>query len=591
MSVDLQRLTGLMQEGNFSELERQAREILQRQPESGIAWQWLALSLSSQGKDARSALGRAVQYMPGDATAHNNLGNALARAGQFDDAIASYKRALSLRPHFYEARKNLAQALDGLGSEWAAMNRWHDAAGCHQQALDIDPLFFEAYCNLGNALRSAGQIGRALECYDRTLQIMPQFAEAHCNRAIALRLLGRGTEARAACRTALETNPRFASVFIVLGELSADSGEFAEAERYFQQALSIAPEQPEAWAGLAGLRAMTEADAAWISQAKGLTARPLPPQKLAVLEFAIGKCLDDLRDFDQAFAHFQRANEAQRRCRPPHDRQGLTRIVDSIMHGWGSGSIADARRHSNDSARPVFIVGMLRSGTTLAEQILASHPGVVGAGEMSFWSEAFAASSASDALSPQHESVLSHLADEYLGQLDRQAPNALRVVDKMPTNFAFLGLIHALFPRARIIHMQRHPLDTCLSIYFQNFDAAVSYANDLEDLEHYYQEYLRLMAYWRSTLPLEVMLEVPYEALVAEQESWSRRMIDFIGLPWDACCLDFHRLRRTVLTASKWQVRQKITRSAVGRWRNYASHLGPLQRLASVATAARLNCE
>ena len=267
MSVDLPRLTALMQQRQFPELERQALQVLQRCPESGVVWQLLAVALSSQGKDARPALARAVQTLPGDATAHHNLGNALARAGQFSDAIASYRRALNLRPNFIEARNHLAQALDGLGGEWAAIGHWLEAAACHQQAIDIDPNFFEAHCNLGNALRSAGQLERSLDSYDRALHLMPQFAEAHCNRALALRLLGRAAEARNACRSALEINPRFAPVFIVLGELSADGGQFAEAERHFRQALSIAPELPEAWAGLAGVRAMTAADADWISQA------------------------------------------------------------------------------------------------------------------------------------------------------------------------------------------------------------------------------------------------------------------------------------------------------------------------------------
>jgi tetratricopeptide (TPR) repeat protein len=591
MSVDLQRLSALMSQGNFAELERQAITILERRPEAGIVWQLLSVSLSAQGKDARTALSRAVQYMPGNATAHNNLGNAQARTGQFVDAIECYLRALKLRPDFIEARNNLAQAHDGLGSELAAKGRWVEASVSFQQALDIDPKFFEAHCNLGNALRSAGQIRQSLESYHRALEITPRFAEAHCNRAIALRLLGRAAESQAACRNALEINPRLAAAFIVLGELSADGGDFAAAQRHFQQAIAIQPEVPEAWAGLAGLRSMSGADADWLSHARAIAARPLPAGKLAVLEFAIGKYLDDVREFEQAFAHFRAANEMQRRYRQPHDREGLTQIVDAIIRGHDAQWIAEARRNASDSLRPVFIVGMLRSGTTLTEQILAAHPAVFGAGELPFWSNAFTELRTAGRSPPLRDAALSRLTVEYLQVLGGVSPGALRVVDKMPTNFAFLGQIHALFPRARIIHLQRDPLDTCLSIYFQNFDAAITYANDLGDLAHYFQEYQRLMQHWRALLPADALLEVPYEGLVADQESWSRRMIEFIGLPWDPACLEFHRVRRTVLTASKWQVRQKISNTAVGRWRNYANHLGPLRDLASAATAVRSNCE
>jgi tetratricopeptide (TPR) repeat protein len=591
MSMDLQRLSALMSQGKFAELERQALTILERRPESGIVWQLLSVSLSAQGKDARTALSKAVQYMPGDAAAHNNLGNALARTGQFVEAIECYRRALKLRPDFVEARNHLAQANEGLGSELAANGRWHEAAVNFRQAVEIDPKFFEAHCNLGNALRSAGQIGRALQSYDRALQIMPQFAEAHVNRAIALRLLGKAEESQAACGNALEIEPRFAAAFIVLGELSADGGDFAAAERHFRRAIAIEPEVPEGWAGLAALRAMTQADADWVSHATAIAARPLAPRKQAVLEFAIGKYFDDVREFEQAFAHFRRANEAQKSCRPPYDRRGLVRTVDAIIRDQDAQWIAAAQRNASASPRPVFIVGMLRSGTTLAEQILASHPAAFGAGELPFWSNALNELRTAGSPTPPRDAALGHLSVDYLRLLDSVSSDALRVVDKMPTNFAFLGVIRAVLPHARIIHLQRHPLDTCLSIYFQNFDAAISYANELGDLAHYYREYRRLMQHWRGLFPADVMLEVPYEELVSDQESWSRRMIEFIGLPWDPACLEFHRVRRTVLTASKWQVRQKINSAGVGRWRNYARHLGPLQDLASDATAVRSNCE
>jgi hypothetical protein len=150
----------------------------------------------------------------------------------------------------------------------------------------------------------------------------------------------------------------------------------------------------------------------------------------------------------------------------------------------------------------------------------------------------------------------------------------------MPANFLYAGLIHAALPRARFIHMQRHPLDTCLSIYFQNFFNVSPYANDLGNLGHYYGQYLQVMAHWRATLPPATMLEVPYEGLVEDAEGWSRRMVDFIGLGWDPKCLDFQRTDRVIITASKWQVRQQISASSVGRWRNYEQYLAPLRHLA-----------
>jgi len=226
---------------------------------------------------------------------------------------------------------------------------------------------------------------------------------------------------------------------------------------------------------------------------------------------------------------------------------------------------------ADTSERAVLIVGMPRSGTTLAEQILAAHPAAFGAGELMYWSDVAAQGSAARASRA--------LAKDYLQQLGQRAGAALRVIDKMPSNFLHLGLIRNALPRARIIHLQRDPVDSCLSIYFQHFEGFHSYANDLEDVAHLYREYRRLMAYWRVSLPEGAMLEVPYEALVGDPEHWSRKMLEFIGLPWDPRCLEFHRYERTVMTASQWQVRQPINRASLERWRHYQEYLGPLRSL------------
>ena len=229
---------------------------------------------------------------------------------------------------------------------------------------------------------------------------------------------------------------------------------------------------------------------------------------------------------------------------------------------------------------------MPRSGTSLAEQILASHPAVFGAGELSFWKIASLKVGSAALESGFDGIVLARLADDYLQLLTRLSPGESRVVDKMPANFAHLGMIHAALSNARFIHMRRNPIDTCLSIYFQNFHVAHSYANDLADLAHYHQEYELLMQHWRSILPPSAILDVPYEGLVAEQEMWSRKMVDFVGLPWDPACIDFHQTNRRVSTFSKWQVRQKINKTSVERWRNYAPFVGPLMRLTDPGDAA-----
>jgi hypothetical protein len=254
---------------------------------------------------------------------------------------------------------------------------------------------------------------------------------------------------------------------------------------------------------------------------------------------------------------------------------------------------------------------MPRSGTSLTEQILASHPQVFGAGELPFWDVAYAglekatepdgpaataraataravtasaaaaAGSAGATDDDAASAAVARLAADYLERLGRieGAGGCSRVIDKMPANFLYAGLIHAAFPNARIVHMQRHPIDTCLSIYFQNFFSMGPYANDLGNLAHYFREYRRVFAHWRSVLPVGVLLEVPYEALIGDQEPWSRALLEFIGLPWHPKCLDFHETERVVITASKWQVRQKMHAASAGRWRRYERHVGPLLEL------------
>jgi tetratricopeptide (TPR) repeat protein len=566
--------TALLDIGQPDEAAASCRRALEIQPDFAQAHSNLGSALLELGQcdAAVASYRRALEIKPDHAATLDGLGNALRGLWRLEEAVSSYRRALLLKPDFAEAHNNLANALLDLGQS-------DDAAVSYRRALLLKPDFAEAHNNLGNVFRGLGQLDAAVSSYRRALQIKPDFAEAHSNLGIALRLQGRTVEAEASCRRALEIHPNSASTISVLAESLADKGQFAEAEELFKRAISFEPESPEAWAAIVRLRKMTRDDAAWLAQAERIAERPLPPRKEVHLRYAMGKYFDDVAEFAQAFGNFQRANELTKRYRAGHDRQQLTRAVDSIIRCYDASWLRKASIGANPSARPVLIVGMLRSGTTLAEQILASHPAVFGAGELAFWNAASAAHQSSALDREMGGSLVSKLAGDYLRLLQDLSPDALRVIDKMPTNFLSLGLIHAAVPRARIIHMTRNPIDTCLSIYFQRFETALAYTNDLEDLAHYYTEYFRLMKHWRLTLPKEAILDVPYEGLVDDHESWSRRMLEFIDMPWDPVCLNFHRTERTVITASKWQVRQKISKSSVGRWHNYRKFVGPLLNL------------
>ncbi|MGA2190341.1 MAG: tetratricopeptide repeat protein, partial [Steroidobacteraceae bacterium] len=532
-AAELRALVALMNAGRDAELEQAARALQSRWPACGAVWQLLGVALGRQGKDALDALARAAQYLPDDAVAHLNLGNAHARRGQLQQAAASYARALAINPRFAEAHKNLADlqldlgrdeeavasgrralevkpdfadAHNTLGQGLMRLARWDEAMAAFRRALAIDPGNAQAHFHLANALRSLGRLDEAVAGYRRALLIEPDFLAAHIELGTALRLQRRSALSEASCNAALEIDPDSAPALAVLAELRADAGRFDAAEELYRRVIAIDPQSPEAWAGLGRLRRMTAADGAWLDAAQRLAARAMPPERELTLRYAMGKYFDDLEEFGEAFAHYRRANELAKRCGPAHDRGLLTRTIDLIIRSHSHAWISRHRDAGHPSMRPVFIVGMLRSGTTLAEQILASHPSVVGAGELCFWGHASAPAITRAAAAGAPEIALSGaaiagLGEEYLRLLQGLSADGERVVDKMPTNFLLLGLIHAALPHARIIHLQRHPIDTCLSIYFQRFEGANTYANDLADLAHYYGEYRRLMQHWRSILP------------------------------------------------------------------------------------------
>ncbi len=549
---------------------------------------------------------RAAQLRPGDAGIHCNLGNALRQLGELETAATESARAIALDPRLAMAHNNLGLCLAGRGER-------QQAVASYRRALELDPDYVEALINLGNVLRDLGERREALTLCCRAVELEPlraaghlsagfaRFelrqteaavdsfrralalggvdAEARLGLAAALRRLGERAGAEAACRAVLEQQPRNAAALLQLGELHADRGQFAEAQRLFERTLAIDPAMSLAYCGIAAHRRMTDADGAWRAGVEALLAKPLPLHQEIALRYALGKFCDDTGRYEEAFENYRRANELTRRYGGRYESARFSERVARIIRTFDAPFTAAVHAGASDSQRPLFIVGMPRSGTSLAEQILASHPAVFGAGEVVFWDAAFERGLAAGGEAAQLEALIPSLAREYLERTGAAAGDAERVIDKMPANFLYAGLIHAVFPRARIIHMQRHPIDTCLSIYFQNFFNTSPYTNDFGDLAHYYQQYLRVMRHWRAVLPQGVLLEVPYEALVQDQEGWSRRMVEFAGLAWDARCLSFHETERVVVTASRWQVRQRISQASAGRWRNYEKYVGPLRGL------------
>ena len=630
------RVAALVRSEKFPELEAFARLLVGRSRSSGSAWKLLGFALARQGKDsveafrntvsllptdpeahcnlgnalralgqsaeAMNSLGRAIELAPGNAAAHNDLGSALADLGRLDEAVASYRRALDLKADFAQAHSNMAnvllslgeyeQAIEsyrkalvlqpssaevhaGIGSASLAIGQLPEALAHYQTALEIRPDLMAALGNIGTVLRELGQNDAAETNYRRALALKPDEATLHLNLAMILRLQGRNVEAEDSCRRALEIDPQLVAATVFLARLQAARGLFDEAERLLWQAISLRPKSPEAWATIPSVRKMTREDARWLAGAQQIVDQRLPPREEMRLRYALGKYFDDTKDFAAAFGNFHRANQLTRQLRPAYDRAKLVESVDEVIRTFDESFLTRRRPDASTSRQPVFIVGMPRSGTTLAEQILASHPDVFGAGELPYWRGALARFPALAAERTEAGAIAS-LADEYLRLLENLSATAARVVDKNLANFLAVGLIRAALPNARIIHMRRDPVDTCLSIYFHDIGPTHLYANDLEDLAHYFAQYLRMMKHWRSAPGADGILEVPYEKLVADQEAWSRTMVEFVGLPWDPRCMDFHLTDRVVNTVSNWQVRQKINKSSMGRSRAYEAYVEPL---------------
>ena len=500
-----------------------------------------------------------------------NRGNNSFDNGAYAAAAVLFQEAVDLDPSHAEAFNNLGASLTQLG-------RNEEAEECFRFAIEIKPDYPDPHSNLGNLLRLKSNLVGAETLLRRALKLRPNFVQARINLGLTLTLLGSLRDARACFAKVLKTAPRNVQALQGLGQITALEGRFEEADTLFRRIIEIEPKMPSAWAALAGTRKMTKADSEWFKSVQEIAKSGVHPLEQANLRFAMGKYCDDVDDFAEAFENFRQGNELLKTAAQSYDRKEHSRFNDAMIRAYSRDSIANLGVLGSTSAKPVFVLGMPRSGTSLAEQIIASHPSVYGAGELHFWATLI------DKDKSLWQGVLSEaarpkVAEDYLRILDGLSVNASRVVDKAPVNSDFLGLIYSVFPNARVIYMQRDPIDTCLSCYFQQFLTGLNFTLDLSDLAHYYREHRRIISHWRAVLPRGFILDVPYEALVADHETWSRKMMEFIGLDWDPRCLEFHTNTRQVVTASAWQVRQKIYKSSVARWRNYEKFIGPLKAL------------
>ncbi|MGY3452440.1 sulfotransferase [Bradyrhizobium sp. USDA 4353] len=518
---------------------------------------------------------RALAIQPNAPVVLLNIGGCQQALGQRDAAIRTYQQALAVSPHLAEAHYNL-------GNLHLEMNGWPVAIFHYERAIAERPDFPEAYNNLANALQSRGRSDEALACYSEALRRRPDYAAAHRNRADTLRNIKRFEEAIASYRTALTHDPRDAVTINHLAGVLMILGRLDEAARAYESALAINPRNVGVHLNYSVVKPFTVDDQRWAPLLElAANSETLSEDARIALHFTLGRAYADIKDGERSLLHLNAGNGLERR-RINYDENQTLRQIERIRAVFSKETLQARAGHGDPSEAPVFIIGMPRSGTSLVEQILASHPAVHGAGEVNYF--AAAAALFTDRARGEFPEMLAKLADAdfatlakaYLERFADQPPDAKCIVDKMPSNFLFAGLIHLALPNARIIHVRRNPIDTCLSCYTQLFAEPQPFAYDLAELGRYFRAYEGLMSHWRAVLPQGVMLEVSYEDVVRDFEPHARRIVAHCGLDWNDACLSFHENQRPVNTASLVQVRKPLFSGSVGRWRMYGDRLKPL---------------
>ncbi|UFZ05852.1 tetratricopeptide repeat protein [Bradyrhizobium ontarionense] len=599
--------------GENGDAETIFRLILASQPDHFDSLVGLGVILTSANRldEAKDHFLRAVAINDKSAEAHGSIGAVEASAGRFDVAVGHYETALGLSPShpgilyafamvrqnqglideamalLRRAIENKPQHLDAhfaLGNLLYTAGKDIEAARCYLKVLDFSPAHAETHNNIANVLLRQGHRERAIEHYKRAIASRPDYADAYGNLGNAFLELNQLEDSIEQNLLAIKIKPERFGSYNNLGVAYQALGRFEEATAAFEKALDLSPDDAPIHLNLANM-AKFKPDDRRLAGLQRLVDRAdqLDQEKQIAAHFAMGKALSDLKQYDDAFAHLLQANTLKRKTFDYDSEQRLA-MMKNVADRFTPDFFRSVAGHGDDSWAPIFIVGMPRSGTTLMEQVLSSHSKVFGAGELETFKELVGECAARQKVPPAYPDLITLLPPEEMTALGREytarvralAPEAEHIVDKMPLNFLFVGLIHAAFPRARIINTRRDPLDNCVSCYSLLFTGAQPFAYDLTELGHYYRGYENVMEHWHKVLPPGVLMDVQYEDLVDDLEGVSRRVLAHCGLDWEDACLDFHRTERTVRTASLMQVREPIYRRSIGSWRRYEKHLGPL---------------
>ncbi len=537
------------------------------------ALQAQAESLRAQGRivEALEPTRRVALLLPDDARVMFNLGLNCFEAGRVPDSVSAFRRALTLQPRFAEAAWRLGLGLGALGD-------MEGSIAALLQAVDFKPSHVEARLWLARLLLGAGRVDDAKAHLKRARSSGGNTGLGWLAEARLMEIADDRPGVERAARRAMAVDPKNPLTQELMGHVHAEAGRFAEAEQCFLAALALNPKSVGAWYDVARGRRFSAADAPLVERMRAATTLPgIDPPTRAMLFLGLAKVLDDLDDPGGASEVLDTAARL-RAGWLKFDLAAWRRHIEAIMARFTPEVLCRAADMGSPDETPLLILGMPRSGTTLVEQILSSHPQVTGAGELTFWrqrTEMMAQAGEAGLEVP----FVSEAAEAYLAELRGLGPGSARVIDKLPWNYLHIGLIHLTFPRATIIHCRRRPIDTALSVRQTWFAQHMVIPTGGEDLVGYYRAYETLMDHWRRVLPAGRLIEVDYEALTAAPEPEIRRLVAAAGLPWDDACLHPEMNDRVVKTASKWQVRQPVNTDSIDRWRRFEPWLGPLAAL------------
>ena len=565
-------------QGNYKAVLDLSGKALSLSPDNVNAHVARAQALLSMDQPEKAIISfeHALKLDPDNASVCNSLAAAFQLLDRLDEAIGYYKAAISIAPQYELAHANLGGALKKAG-------RLEEAVASYQAALGIRPDNAATYINMGDACLALGRLSSAEDCYRKSLSIQPGAAETHYYLASTLTLQGRLDEALSHFNTALELRPNHEDAIGGMADIYRKKGEFDRAYDLLCPLVEKGTTNVSVALNFASFCERFERCHEAILLLENILSTPhLSNNRQRLLHFSLGGIHDHRKEYERAFKHYRKGNALKA---VSFDPETMVSEVARNMAFFTPRRLAALPGSELPSRVPVFIVGMPRSGTTLVEQILASHPAVYGAGELGNIFDIVSTMPKLLDCDDQYPACLGSLtqpainevSERYLDHLQELGRDSLRVTDKMPSNFLYLGLIELAFPEAHIIHCMRNPLDTCLSIYFQDFTGKHEYAYDLGNIGALYREYRRLMEHWKVTLTLPV-LEVKYEDLVTDTEHYSRDIIKFCGLEWDDRCSSFFNTRRDVITASLQQVRKPVYTSSIGRHKHYEHHLGPLKK-------------